>query len=55
MRRTISFFSLYFNPPSPSRDWHSAASAAIGFVAKREGHLVSKNEVTAMELFTDNR
>jgi hypothetical protein len=33
----------------PSREWHRAASAAIGFVARAEGKLVTKAELEAME------
>jgi len=37
---------------SPSREWHSAASAAIGYVAKQEGHGLTKSEAEALEFFS---
>lgn len=33
---------------NPSREWHEAADAAIGYVAIREGHRLSVNQVTAL-------
>lgn len=36
---------------SPSRDWHQAASAAIGAVARREGKPLTRSEVEALEAF----
>lgn len=35
----------------PSSDWHSAADAAIGTVAAREGRAVTAAQGTAMALF----
>jgi hypothetical protein len=32
----------------PSRDWHDAASAAIGFVAMRENEGLTKSEARAL-------
>jgi hypothetical protein len=36
---------------NPSQAWHRAADAAIGFVARAEGHGISKNEADALEAF----
>lgn len=36
---------------SPSKEWHSAASAAIGFVARLEGKPISKSEAEALREF----
>jgi len=35
----------------PSKNWHEAADAAIGFVALREGHKVTVAEAKAVEAF----
>jgi hypothetical protein len=36
---------------NPSKEWHEAANAAIGTVAKRESYGVSKNEERAMVVY----
>lgn len=38
-----------------SSEWLTAATAAVGFVARREGYHNSPNECQAMETFMDNR
>lgn len=35
----------------PSRDWHRAASAAIGYVARREGRPITPSEAAALAHF----
>lgn len=37
----------------PSKAWHSAANAAIGYVARLEGKLVTKSETTALEIYEE--
>lgn len=36
---------------SPSKEWHQAADAAIGFVALEEGHPLTPNETAALVHF----
>lgn len=36
---------------SPSKEWFTAADAAIGWVARSEGKPLTKSEVEALEVF----
>jgi hypothetical protein len=39
------------NDKRPSGGWHEAASAAIGFVARREGHPLTVAEMIALRTY----